>query len=72
MSALIAALLVAVAAWAASLRLRDVSIVDGLWSLMILLCLLVYAALAEHTGSKSWQARRPPVPGHPGKQSAEF
>jgi steroid 5-alpha reductase family enzyme len=54
MSALIAALLVAVAAWAASLRLRDVSIVDGLWSLMILLCLLVYAALAEHTGPRTW------------------
>ena len=48
--ALAAILLVSVAAWAVSLVRGDVSIVDSLWSLMILLCLLAYVILAEQTG----------------------
>ena len=51
--ALAAILLVSVAAWAVSLVRGDVSIVDSLWSLMILLCLLVYVMLAEQTGWRS-------------------
>ena len=47
---LAATLLVSVVAWAVSLIKGDVSIVDSLWSLMILLCLLVYVILAEQTG----------------------
>ena len=35
----------AVGGWLASLPLRNVSIVDGLWSIMFLLCAVAYAAL---------------------------
>jgi steroid 5-alpha reductase family enzyme len=53
MSALMVVLLVAVVAWVISLLKRDVSIVDSLWSLMILLCLLVYLMLAGETGPRT-------------------
>jgi len=51
--ALAATLLVSVVAWIVSLIKGDVSIVDSLWSLMILLCLLVYVVLADQTGSRT-------------------
>jgi steroid 5-alpha reductase family enzyme len=44
-----ALLVVAVCGWLVSLPLRNVSLVDSLWSLKFLLCGVVYAALA-HTG----------------------
>ncbi len=46
-------LAVAIGAWGVSLARRDVSIVDSLWSLMILVCLLGYIALAGAGGSRA-------------------
>jgi steroid 5-alpha reductase family enzyme len=46
-------LAVAVAAWLVSVSRRDVSIVDSLWSLMILLSLLAYLFFAESSGSRT-------------------
>lgn len=40
-------------AWLVSIRRSDVSIVDGLWSLMFLLCLLVYMTFSEQTGPRA-------------------
>jgi steroid 5-alpha reductase family enzyme len=53
MSALLIVLLAAVVAWGVSLARRDVSIVDSLWSLMILLCLLAYVMLAGQSGPRT-------------------
>ena len=50
---LLAVLGVSVAAWLVSVARRDVSIVDSLWSLMILLCALVYVVLAQDTGPRT-------------------
>jgi steroid 5-alpha reductase family enzyme len=47
---LAAALVFALATWAVSLAKRDASIVDSVWSLMILVCGLVYAALLPPNG----------------------
>ena len=47
-------LLMSVVAWVVSLAKHDVSIVDSLWSLMILSCLLLYVVLAEQTGPGAW------------------
>ena len=47
-------LLMSVVAWVVSLAKHDVSIVDSLWSLMILSCLLLYVMLAEQTGPGAW------------------
>ena len=47
---LVAALVLALATWGVSLVKRDASIVDSVWSLMILLCGLVYAALLPPRG----------------------
>ena len=44
---------VAVVAWLVSVARRDVSIADSLWSLMILLCLLVYVVIADFNGPRS-------------------
>jgi steroid 5-alpha reductase family enzyme len=44
---------IAVVAWAYSVLRSNVSIVDSLWSVMILFCLLVYLALADSAGSRS-------------------
>lgn len=44
---------VAVMAWIYSLLRRNVSIVDSLWSLMMLLCLLVYLTAASPDGPRS-------------------
>jgi len=52
-SSLIAVLAVAVLAWLVSVVRRDVSIVDSLWSLMILLCLMTYVLLDEHSGPRT-------------------
>ena len=52
-SSLIAVLAVSVAAWLVSVVRRDVSIVDSLWSLMILLCLLTYVFLDADTGPRA-------------------
>ena len=43
----------AVSAWLYSVLRRDVSIVDSLWSLMFLACLLVYVWLADNTGPRA-------------------
>jgi len=57
LSALIWALLavwsVSIVTWLVSLVRRDVSIVDSMWSLMILLCLLTYTLLAESNGPRT-------------------
>ncbi len=50
---MLAVLGVSVAAWLVSVARRDVSIVDSLWSLMILLCALVYVGLAQDTGPRT-------------------
>jgi steroid 5-alpha reductase family enzyme len=50
---LLAVLAVSVVAWLVSVVRRDVSIVDSLWSLMILLSLLSYTLLAENIGPRS-------------------
>jgi steroid 5-alpha reductase family enzyme len=52
--ALSAALLLSLAAWVISIYRRDVSIVDGLWSLMFLLCLLIYLMNIDEWGPRSW------------------
>ena len=49
---LAAVLVVSVITWLVSVVRRDVSIVDGMWSLMILLCLLSYTLLAENNGPR--------------------
>jgi steroid 5-alpha reductase family enzyme len=46
-------LIVSFGAWLVSVVRRDVSIVDSLWSLMILLCLLAYVFLAEYNGPRT-------------------
>jgi steroid 5-alpha reductase family enzyme len=46
-------LIFAVAAWLVSVAKRNVSIVDSLWSLMILLSLLAYLFLAENPGPRT-------------------
>ena len=51
--ALLALLTVSVIAWLVSVVRHDVSIVDSLWSLMILLCLLAYVLLADSTGPRT-------------------
>jgi len=51
--ALLAVLTVSVIAWLVSVVRHDVSIVDSLWSLMILLCLLAYVLLADSTGPRT-------------------
>jgi steroid 5-alpha reductase family enzyme len=50
---LLAVLSVSVATWLVSVVRRDVSIVDGMWSLMILLCFLTYTLMAEENGPRS-------------------
>jgi steroid 5-alpha reductase family enzyme len=44
----------AFAGWLLSLPLRNVSIVDSLWSLMFLLAGLTYAAQQDHPGPRAW------------------
>jgi len=51
---LLAVLVASVAAWLVSVVRRDVSIVDSLWSLMILLCALAYVWLARETGPRTF------------------
>ena len=50
--ALAALLIVAVAGWLVSLPLRNVSLVDTLWSLKFLLCAVIYAALQPQLGPR--------------------
>jgi steroid 5-alpha reductase family enzyme len=50
---LLAVLTVSIVTWLVSVARRDVSIVDSLWSLMILLCALVYVVLARDTGPRT-------------------
>ncbi len=50
--ALAAVLASAAAAWLVSVWKRDVSIVDGLWSLMFLLAVVVYTALCSDIGPR--------------------
>ena len=52
--ALAAILLAAVAAWVVSVIRRDVSIVDSLWSLLILLGLLAYIVASGAAGARVW------------------
>lgn len=52
-TALGAALTVAALTWMVSVARRDVSIVDSLWSLMILLCVGVYLASSGANGARS-------------------
>lgn len=52
--ALAALLALAIATWLVSLTKRDVSIVDSVWSLLILLAAVVYAALLPQTGERLW------------------
>ncbi|MBT8075500.1 MAG: DUF1295 domain-containing protein [Gammaproteobacteria bacterium] len=49
-----AVLALAIAFWIVSLVRNDVSIVDSLWSLMFLLMLGVYMALADVGGPRAW------------------
>ncbi|MBT8071591.1 MAG: DUF1295 domain-containing protein [Xanthomonadales bacterium] len=49
-----AVLALAIACWIVSLVRNDVSIVDSLWSLMFLLMLGVYMALADVGGPRAW------------------
>lgn len=53
-SALAIVLTAAVATWVVSLVRRDVSIVDSLWSLMILLSLLAYVWFAADSGPRTF------------------
>lgn len=53
LNSLLALALVSVAAWLVSVVRRDVSIVDSLWSLMILLCLLVYVFYTASPGPRT-------------------
>jgi len=46
--------LAAVAVWMVSVVRRDVSIVDSLWSLLFLLAVVVYFAVAEAAGPRAW------------------
>ena len=43
-----------VLAWGVSLKLRDVSIVDGLWSLMFLLAAIAYIFSTAEPGPRAW------------------
>ena len=52
--ALAVILLAAIAAWVVSVIRRDVSIVDSLWSLLILLGLLVYIVASGAGGPHTW------------------
>lgn len=52
--ALAAILLAAVAAWVVSVFRRDVSIVDSLWSLLILLGLVTYIVASGTGGARAW------------------
>ncbi len=52
--ALAALLGVAVAGWLVSLPLRNVSIVDSLWSLKFLLCGLLYVVAQAHPGPRGY------------------
>lgn len=52
--ALAAILLAAVAAWVVSVIRRDVSIVDSLWSLLILLGLVTYIVASGAGGARAW------------------
>jgi len=54
LGALAALLALAAGTWLVSLAKRDVSIVDSVWSLLILLAALVYAALLPHAGERTW------------------
>lgn len=54
LGALAAILLAAVVAWVVSVVRRDVSIVDSLWSLLILLGLVVYVIASGAGGPRSW------------------
>jgi len=47
------ALIVAVTAWLVSVARRDVSIVDSLWSLMILASVLAYVGFSDFLGSRT-------------------
>lgn len=53
-TSLLVVLAFAVMAWLVSVVRRDVSIVDSLWSLMILLSLLTYTLLAESIGPRTF------------------
>lgn len=52
--ALVALLVVAVAAWLVSLPLRNVSLVDSLWSLKFLLCAALYVAAQAAPSPRAW------------------
>lgn len=52
--ALGALLVVAVAAWLVSLPLRNVSLVDSLWSLKFLLCAALYVAAQAAPSPRAW------------------
>lgn len=54
LSALAVILLAAVVAWVVSVIRRDVSIVDSLWSLLILLGLVVYIIASGAGGPRTW------------------
>lgn len=54
LSALAATLLAALAAWPVSVVRNDVSIVDSLWSLLILFGLLVYLAVGGFDTPRAW------------------
>lgn len=54
LGALAAMLLAAVAAWVVSVIRRDVSIVDSLWSLLILLGLVIYIVASGAGGLRTW------------------
>lgn len=52
--ALAVTLVVALAAWPVSVLRRDVSIVDSLWSLLILLSVVVYVYASDASGPLTW------------------
>lgn len=52
--ALAALLVLAAGTWLVSLAKRDVSIVDSVWSMLILLAAVVYAALLPQAGERRW------------------
>ena len=54
LQALVALLVVAVAAWLVSLPLRNVSLVDSLWSLKFLLCAGLYVGLQATPAPRAW------------------
>jgi len=45
---------IGVTAWGVSLKLRNVSIVDSLWSLMFVLAATAYLSTASETGPRAW------------------